>query len=152
LDELHQLMLEGPVVTGVHMLVDPEKRDELYRQLKKTPQVATVMVKEHSIESFNNTIAQNLGTMKRINLFFACVIASGVVYNSARISLAERSRELATLRVMGFTRQEISSILLGELAIITLLALPVGMVLGRFFAWWMCSHFNQELFRFPLMV
>jgi putative ABC transport system permease protein len=152
LDELHRIMLEGPVVTGVHMLVDPLRRDALYRELKETPEVATVVVKEHSIRSFNDTIAENLGVMKRINLFFACVIAAGVVYNSARISLAERSRELATLRVIGFTRREISSILLGELAIVTLAALPVGMVLGRFFAWWMISMFDQELFRFPMVV
>jgi putative ABC transport system permease protein len=152
LDELHRIMLEGPVVTGVHMLVDPQARDALYRELKDTPGVATVMVKEHSIQSFNNTIAENLGVMKRINLFFACVIAAGVVYNSARISLAERSRELATLRVIGFTRREISSILLGELAIVTLAALPLGMVLGKFFAWWMISMFDQELFRFPMVV
>jgi putative ABC transport system permease protein len=109
-------------------------------------------VKQHSIESFNNTIAENLGIMKRINLIFACIIASGVVYNSARISLAERSRELATLRVIGFTRREISTILLGELAIITLAALPLGMALGKFFAWWMITMFDQELFRFPMVV
>lgn len=152
LDELHQIMLEGQLVTGVNLLVDPAYRDSLYHELKETPQVATVMVKEHSIRSFNDTIAKNLGVMKRINLFFAVVIASGVVYNSARISLSERSRELATLRVIGFTRREISAILLGELAIVTLAALPLGMVLGKFFAWWMCTHFDQELFRFPLVV
>jgi putative ABC transport system permease protein len=152
LDELHQVMLEGPVITGVHMLVDPLRRETLYRELKETPHVAGVLVKEHSIESFNNTVAKNLGIMKRINLMFACIIASGVVYNAARISLAERSRELATLRVIGFTRREISGILLGELAIITLLALPLGMALGKIFAWWMCTMFDQELFRFPLVV
>jgi putative ABC transport system permease protein len=152
LDELHRIMLEGPVVTGVHMVVDPNYQDALYRELKDTPQIATVMVKQHSIDSFNDTIAKNLGVMKRINLIFACIIAAGVVYNSARISLAERSRELATLRVVGFTRAEISSILLGELAIVTLLAIPVGLMLGKFFAWWMCTAFDQELFRFPLVI
>jgi putative ABC transport system permease protein len=152
LDELHRLMLEGPVVSGVHLVVDPAEQDKLYRALKETPQVATVMVKQHSIDSFNETIAQNLGLMKRINLIFACIIAAGVVYNSARISLAERSRELATLRVVGFTRGEISSILLGELAIMTLLAIPLGLVLGRSFAWWMVAAFDQELFRFPMVI
>ncbi len=152
LDELHRIMLEGPIVTGVHMLVDPSRQDALYRQLKETPQVATVMVKQHTIDSFNNTIAENLGVMKRINLIFACIIAGGVVYNSARISLAERSRELATLRVVGFTRGEISGILLGELAIVTLLAIPLGLVLGRTFAWWMVAAFDQELFRFPMFI
>jgi putative ABC transport system permease protein len=134
------------------MLVDPARQDELYQQLKETPQVATVMVKQHTIDSFNDTIAENLGVMKRINLIFACIIAGGVVYNSARISLAERSRELATLRVVGFTRGEISGILLGELAIVTLLAIPLGLFLGRTFAWWMVAAFDQELFRFPMFI
>ena len=152
LEDLRRIMLEGQVVNGVNMEVDPKYQDALYRELKETPVIATVMVKQHSIDSFNDTIAKNLGVMKRINLIFACIIAAGVVYNSARISLAERSRELATLRVIGFTRQEISSILLGELAIVTLLAIPVGLGLGTFFAWWMCTAFDQELFRFPMVV
>jgi putative ABC transport system permease protein len=152
LEDLRRIMLEGQVVNGVNMEVDPKYQDALYRELKETPAVATVLVKQHSIDSFNDTIAKNLGVMKRINLIFACIIAAGVVYNSARISLAERSRELATLRVIGFTRQEISSILLGELAIVTLLAIPVGLGLGTFFAWWMCTAFDQELFRFPMVV
>jgi putative ABC transport system permease protein len=152
LEDLRRIMLEGQVVNGVNMEVDPKYQDALYRKLKETPAVATVLVKQHSIDSFNDTIAKNLGVMKRINLIFACIIAAGVVYNSARISLSERSRELATLRVIGFTRQEISSILLGELAIVTLLAIPVGLGLGTFFAWWMCTAFDQELFRFPMVV
>ena len=152
IDEVHRLMYEGPVVTGAHMLIDPQRQEQLYHELKETPGVATVLVKRHSIDSFTKTISQNLGTMKRINLFFACVIAAGVVYNSARISLAERSRELATLRVIGFSRQEISAILLGELAIVTLMAIPVGLALGRLFAYWMCTAFDQELFRFPFVV
>lgn len=152
LEDLRRIMLEGQVVNGVNMEVDPKYQDALYRELKETPAVATVLVKQHSIDSFNDTIAKNLGVMKRINLIFACIIAAGVVYNSARISLSERSRELATLRVIGFTRQEISSILLGELAIVTLLAIPVGLGLGTFFAWWMCTAFDQELFRFPMVV
>lgn len=152
LEDLRRIMLEGQVVNGVNMEVDPKYQDALYRELKETPAIATVLVKQHSIDSFNDTIAKNLGVMKRINLIFACIIAAGVVYNSARISLSERSRELATLRVIGFTRQEISSILLGELAIVTLLAIPVGLGLGTFFAWWMCTAFDQELFRFPMVV
>ena len=90
--------------------------------------------------------------MKSINLLFSCIIAVGVVYNSARISLSERGRELATLRVIGFSRSEISTILLGELAVVTLLAIPLGLVIGHGMAWWMCQAFDQELFRFPLVI
>lgn len=152
LDALRQLMREGPVVNGAHLLVDPLFQTALYRDLKETPNVAAVTVKQHAIDSFDQTVAENLRVMKTINLLFACVIAVGVVYNSARISLAERSRELATLRVIGFTRAEISAILLGELAFVTLAAIPVGLMLGKFFAWWMTVAFDQELFRFPLVI
>lgn len=152
LDALRQLMREGSVVTGAHLLVDSMYQPALYRELKETPQVAAVSVKQHAIDSFEQTVAQNLNVMKTINLLFACVIAVGVVYNSARISLAERSRELATLRVVGFTRREISAILLGELAVITLAAIPIGLMAGKFFAWWMTVAFDQELFRFPLVI
>jgi putative ABC transport system permease protein len=134
------------------MKVDGNQRDQLFRELKLVPAVAGVTIKEHAIESFNNTVAENLMTMKAINLFFACVIAIGVVYNSARISLSERSRELATLRVIGFTRGEISGILLGELAIITLLAIPLGLWFGTQISRGVVALLDLELFRFPLVI
>jgi putative ABC transport system permease protein len=152
LGALGHLMREGPVITGAHLRIDPREESALYQQLKETPQVASVAIKEHAIDSFHATVAENLRVMKSINLLFSCIIAVGVVYNSARISLSERSRELATLRVIGFSRREISAILLGELAVVTLLAIPMGLAIGHGMAWWMCQAFDQELFRFPLVV
>ena len=152
IDALARLLREGPTITGANMIVDAKYTDELYRDLKLVPAIAGVTIKEHAIESFEKTVAENLMTMKAINLFFACVIAIGVVYNSARISLSERSRELATLRVIGFTRGEISGILLGELAIITLLAIPLGLWFGYKIAGGVVAMLDLELFRFPLVV
>jgi putative ABC transport system permease protein len=152
IDALAKLLREGPTITGANMIVDAKYTDELYHELKLVPAIAGITIKKHAIESFNNTVAENLMTMKTINLFFACVIAIGVVYNSARISLSERSRELATLRVIGFTRGEISSILLGELAIITLLAVPLGMWIGYKIAGGLVALLDLELFRFPLVI
>jgi putative ABC transport system permease protein len=90
--------------------------------------------------------------MRVINVVFAGIIAFGVVYNAARISLAERSRELATLRVIGFGRDEISLIFLGELAVLTVLAIPLGLVLGRAFAALAVVALGTESQRFPLVV
>ena len=90
--------------------------------------------------------------MRMINLTFAIIIALGVVYNGARISLSERSRELATLRVIGFTRREISTILLGEIGTITLLGVPFGLVMGYWFAWMLTLFLDQEVFRFPFVI
>lgn len=126
--------------------------DELYRKLKETPRVSGVTIKEASIRSFRDTIAENLGNIRFFNVMFATVIAFGVVYNNARISLAERSRDLATLRVIGFTRAEISAILLGELTVLTLAAIPLGLALGYLFAAWAVLGLDTEVYRIPLII
>ncbi|MEM8866476.1 MAG: FtsX-like permease family protein, partial [Planctomycetota bacterium] len=149
---LADIMRESPQVNAAHLRTDPNRRSELYRELKEIPSIAGVTVKKNAIESFQETLAKNLGEMRKINLTFAIVIAIGVVYNSARIAQSERSRELATLRVVGFTRAEISAILLGELGLLTLLALPLGMVMGYWFAAGLVYFMDQEVFRFPLVI
>ena len=114
--------------------------------------MASVTIRQASVDSFKNTVAKNMMHMRMINLTFAIIIALGVVYNGARISLSERSRELATLRVIGFTRREISTILLGEIGTITLLGIPFGLVMGYWFAWMLTFFLDQEVFRFPFVI
>lgn len=149
---LHQLLQEGRSISGSFLSVDSRYLDDLYAELKVTPQVSDVSVKEAALESFRSTVAENQLRMQTFNIIFACIIAFGVVYNTARISLSERSRELATLRVIGFTRAEISGILLGELAVLTLAAIPVGMAIGYGFAALTVWAFESELYRIPLVV
>ncbi len=152
LDNLNHFMGEGPRVNAAYLQTDSLYESETFHELKQIPKVSSISVKRNALESFQGTMAKNLGTMKKINLFFACIIAVGVVYNSARIALSERSRELATLRVVGFTRGEISTILLGELGLLTLVALPFGWLMGYGLAWGLTSMVDQEVFRFPLVV
>src|SRR5262249_49456990 len=149
---LNRLVREGPVVTGAYLAVDPQSTAELYTTLKASPRVASVLIKKAALENFRAIIAENMLRFRLFNVAFACIIAFGVVYNTARIALAERSRELATLRVMGFTRAEISGILLGELAVLTLAALPVGLVIGYGFAVLSIAVNDAELFRVPLVI
>jgi putative ABC transport system permease protein len=149
---LNRLLREGRTLTGALLSVQGDRTDELYQTLKDTPRVSGVMIKAAAVSSFRDTIAENLGMMIFFNTAFAMVIAFGVVYNNARISLAERSRDLATLRVIGFTRAEISAILLGELAILTLAAIPLGLVLGYLFAAWATLGMDTELYRIPLVI
>ncbi len=149
---LHRLLREGPSLTGAFLAVEKDRLEQLYRTLKNTPRVAGVTIKEASVKSFHDTIDANLAKITFFNTLFAIVIAFGVVYNSARISLAERSRDLATLRVIGFTRTEISAILLGELAVITLAAIPLGLVVGYLFAAWAVMGLDTEVYRVPLII
>jgi len=139
-------------LTGAFLTVQNDRAEELYRTLKNTPRISGVTIKEASVQSFRETIAENLGNIRFFNMLFATIIAFGVVYNSARISLAERSRDLATLRVIGFTRAEISAILLGELALLTLAAIPLGMAIGYVFAAWATLGLDTEVYRIPLVI
>jgi putative ABC transport system permease protein len=152
LDALHDLMREGDVATGALLLMDAAQEAELSQELKGMPAVAGAGFKRAVLQSFRDTMAANMGLTIFINVIFAGIIAFGVVYNAARISLSERSRELASLRVLGFTRAEISLILMGELALITLAALPIGGAFGYGLAASIVASIESEVYRFPLYV
>jgi len=146
-------IMQDETISGSYLAADDARLDALYSALKRSPRVASVTVKRAALESFRQTVAENLLRMRLFNVFFACAIAFGVVYNAARIALSERSRELATLRVIGFRRSEISLILLGELAIITAVAIPLGLLLGYGLAAFVIEvGFDTELFRIPLVI
>ena len=152
IEALRDLMREGPTLSGAALLVDSREAGTLYERLKRTPRVAGVSLKRSALDSFQKTMDETMYVMVFFNVLFASVIAFGVVYNTARVSLSERSRELASLRVLGFTRGEISTILLGELGVITVIAVPLGLVLGYLCAGLLIAAFNTELYRFPLVV
>ncbi|MGH7575538.1 MAG: ABC transporter permease [Longimicrobiales bacterium] len=152
LDALRRMLRESATLSGAALLVDPARETELAETLKEVPAVAGVAFKRAVVESFRETVAQSTNTTIGIIVLFAGVIAFGVVYNAARVSLSERSRELASLRVLGFTRAEISMILLGELAVLTVIALPVGAVLGYGLTRALGATVDTEVYRFPLVI
>ena len=152
LGALNQLMGDSDRASSAKLSLDPAHADALYRRLKETPGVAAVNIKEAALRSWEDTMAENMLRMRTTFLVFSCIIAFGVVYNSARISLAERSRELATLRVIGFRHREVAAILIGELLWLTAFAIPVGCLLGYGFAVWMTSGFENEFYRFPTKI
>ena len=152
LDALHQWMREDDVVTGALLVVDAAYEATLASDLKAMPAVAGAGFKRAVLRSFREVMAANMNLSISINLLFAGIIAFGVVYNAARVSLSERGRELASLRVLGFTRAEISFILMGELAVLTIAALPVGWLFGYALATFIVGSIDSETFRFPLYV
>ncbi len=139
LDQLNRISGSGQALSGVNVMIDARYEDALVEALQQRPRVASIVSQERMIASIYETSGQTMLTFAFILTLFAGVIAFGVVYNSARITLAERDRELASLRVLGFTRNEVAYILLGELALLALLALPVGFVLG-----WLLSAATVE--------
>jgi putative ABC transport system permease protein len=152
MEALHRLMRESDVLTGAALLVDPGEEIALAHRLKRLPAVAGAGFKHAVLQAFRDTLAANMNLMISINVIFAGIIAFGVVYNASRVSLSERSHELASLRVLGFTRAEISMILLGELAMLTLASLPVGALFGYGLSSAIVESVDSEVYRFPLVV
>ncbi len=149
---LNRLMQEGDVISGAYLYVDDRYAKEVYEQLIDRPQVAATAIRIQEIRNFHRTMDETLLFWTSVATLFAVVIAVGVVYNSARITLAERSRELASMRVLGYTRGEISYILLGELALLTLVAVPLGLWFGRGLCAYIAQTLENELYRVPLVL
>jgi putative ABC transport system permease protein len=147
LEALTRLMRDAPVVSGVNLSLDDSRREAFYAAVKAIPTVSGVALQRSSLANFREAVALIITTMASIYTGLAAVIAFGVVYNNARIALSERARELASLRVLGFTRGEVLRILLLELAILTLIAQPVGWVMGYGLGWIMKTNLAGEIMR-----
>ena len=151
-DALQRLAGEGQVVNSAALLSDRTDDDSLFAALKRMPTVAGVFVKRALVEYIRDTSGRNILFFTTVLTVFAAAIAIGVVYNSARIALAERAWELATLRVLGMTHREVALLLLGELAIELLIAIPLGFVGGYYLADLMLTLMSSESFRIPPII
>lgn len=148
----NRLLGEGDVLTGAYLQVDASERDRVFAQLKAMPQVAGANLREAAYSQFRQMIDRSVGIMITMNLVFAWIIAFGLVYNGARISLSERGYELATLRVLGFTQRETASLLLGEQAVITGAGLPAGLALGIALTLYFIWMLSTQMWRMPFVV
>lgn len=152
MDRLHALMNEGQVVTGAVLLVDSRQEAVLARQLKQIPHVLGSGFKRAFARTFRSTMAANMNLTMFVNLIFALVIAFGVVYNAARVALSERSHDLASLRILGYTRGEVSMILAGELTVLTIAAIPIGWIFGHVLVASIMQTVQSEVYRIPWYV
>ncbi|UCD70142.1 MAG: FtsX-like permease family protein [Betaproteobacteria bacterium] len=148
---LNRVMREGPSISGAYLAIDDRHARDLNRTLKSLPAVGGVAFREALLESFQEILDRSVVTATLINIIFACIIAFGVVYNGARIALSERGNELASLRVLGFTRREVSAILLGEQAALTFAAIPLGFSFGMLLSWLLSLQLDTEFYRMPLL-
>ncbi|MEZ4406980.1 MAG: FtsX-like permease family protein [Polyangiales bacterium] len=149
---LWSLMGEGPCATGAALRVDPARADDVLRRLRRMPQVASATRSDRMIRAFRQQNTELMAGFTAVLVAFAGVIAVGVVYNNARIALATRSREYATMRVLGFTRGEVAGMLAGEQAVQIALGIPVGLALGRQMAAGVAASMDPELIVLPLVI
>lgn len=149
---LNRLLGEGDNVNVLTVAVMPGHEKELLERLKSLPRVAAAFSKSVMLRNIEEITARNLLVFSTILTVFATIIAIGVVYNHARIALAERAWELASLRVLGFTRGEVSNFLLGELALEIVLAIPLGLVAGYWLAAAIVQLIKTDEFFFPLVI
>lgn len=149
---LNRLLKDRPSLGYVNLLVDRNAEPALFERLKSLPKVSAVMVKQAAVDSFYKTIGDQILIYIGIFAGFAAALGFGVAYNSARIALSERGRELATLRVLGFRRGEISYILLAQVALLIVAALPAGLLIGRALTALIAHLLDSELYRLPQVI
>ena len=151
-ESLARFMGEEPKVNLALLTVDPARAANVDAHLKNMPFIGSVTRRANLLERFENQSASMITTMAAIIMLFAATITVGVVYNNARVALSTRARDLASLRVLGFTRREISGILLGEMAISVALALPLGLLFGKWLVIGLTSGVDPEQWRMPVVI
>ena len=151
-ETLNRLLQEGSAISGAFLKVDARYQREVYRALKDMPRIAGVVEQESAVDAFYENVAQTILFYTFISTLLGASIAFGVVYNSMRIALSERSRELASMRVLGFERSEIAYILLGEMGLLTLAAIPLGLLIGYGLCAYLAFAFDTDLYRVPLVL
>lgn len=152
IDALRRLMQEGGTISGAHISVDKVRWSEFLDEVKEVPRIASMNITAALQQSFRQTTAESISLLQSIYFSFSVIVAFGVVYNSARIALSERSRDLATLRVVGFTHREVAEVLIGELAMLTLAALPIGLWIGGLLSNMIVQSASTETVRLPLVL
>ncbi len=149
---LNRLMKEGNTINGAHLSIDDNAWSDFLKKIKDAPRVGSVTITKAARDAYDKIMGEMMGISQAIFSFFAIVVAFGVIYNGARIALSERSRDLATLRVLGFTRTEVSTILISELALLTILALIPGMLIGRELTRIILAGVSSEAMRIPVVI
>lgn len=149
LSSLDRILGDGERISAASLSVDPATLPELFADLDRRPMVATVSQRRVGIRNFYDSMARTILTFTLIATLFGVVVTGGVVYSSARVALSERARDLASLRVLGFSEGEVGYLLLGELALLTVLAVPLGFLLGNALIALLVLGFDSDLFRIP---
>jgi putative ABC transport system permease protein len=146
---LNRILREGATVSGAYLAIDPGAKPAVLRRLRDMPMVASVTSKQAVVLGIRDTVAEAMGIVTLFNSGLAVLIVFGVVYNSARISLSERARDLASMRVLGFYRSEAAFILLGELGVLVIAALGPGVAMGVALSRYVATQFSNDLYSIP---
>ncbi len=152
INALNRALGQPDYADGAYLMIDTSKTDALYKAVKATPGIASITLSRVALKQLRDLLSENLGFSRSIFVTLAVIIVFGVVYNTARIQLSEQARELASLRVLGFTKFEVSIVLLTEVAILTVLSLPLGWLVGYGASAAMMTGISSELFTFPLVI
>ncbi|GFE65514.1 ABC transporter permease [Litoreibacter roseus] len=152
LEFMNTLFRQIPQLSVANVTLDDHQMDALHRAIKDLPKLSGIIEMNDNRRAFQDTVEQNVVVMNTMYIVIAVLITVGVTYNAARIQLSERARELASLRILGFGRGEVSYILVGEMMLIAVIAQPVGWLIGAWIAQAMTNAFTSDLYAIPLVL
>jgi putative ABC transport system permease protein len=149
LGALGRVLREPGRVSAAYVQIDARARDRFNARIKELPMIAGISYRDNARASMQKMLSEGSGFFSFMFVIFSSLMAAGVAFSAARVTLAEQERDLATLRVLGFGRREVSYVLLAEIGALLLIALPTGALLGLGLSRWLMTQFQTELFTFP---
>jgi putative ABC transport system permease protein len=149
---LNRLMGEGDLASGADLLVAADQRGDFYRAIARIPQIVSAGSRDDTVAMFRSAVTAAMTIEMTFYLGFAAAIAFGIAYNISRIALSDRARDLATLRVLGFSPIECAYILCGELLLLALVAVPIGLAGGFALAHALVAAFTRQDFYLPFVI
>lgn len=152
LDALNDLLGEEHSINTAALRIDTLKQNTIIERLKASSQVAAIGTREATLKIFYEMMSRSMLAMITVILIFAAAISVGVVYNTAMILLSERTFELGSLRILGFTNAAVFEMIAAELATIVAASLIPGCVFGYALAWMLMNTVDTEQFSLRLMI
>jgi putative ABC transport system permease protein len=152
IDVLRRVLREGETISGAHLRIDQLGWSDFLESVQGAPRIASLGIRSAMRESFRRSTVESIQLVQNIYFLFAVMLAFGIVYTNGRISFWEQSRDLATLRITGFTQREVANVIMAELAVLTLVALPVGLCIGGKLAGVTVQAASTETTRLPLIL
>ena len=110
---------------------DADARARFGEELRAIDGVKTVGFNDETIETYESMLA-SVNLIVVVLVVAAAALAFIVLYNLTNINITERQREIATLKVLGFTPREVDAYIYRETALLSVIGCVLGLVLGVF--------------------
>ncbi len=150
LDVLNGVLQEGSTINNA-LINLRYNSGNFVRDIEGMAYVQSVREPDDMVKQYNEYMGLMYAYIGVI-ITLSCIMGFAIIYNTTTISIMERKRELASLRIMGFTNKKVSELIFNENTAVSVMGLIVGMPLGRFMGVQMLNYVPEDMMSLPLVI